>query len=399
MDNNQTSEFNVSEKTTAFKLSNINLDIMPRKLTCIIGKLGSGKSSLLYALAGEMKLDQNSELSSTRVVRNGKSMFISQRPWMISDTVERNIVIEGETDEQQLNNAINLAQLQEDLNTMPLGINSIVSESGKNLSSGQRARICLARCFYHKSDIYLLDDPLSALDMQLSDRIMKSAICDYLGGTTRVLVTNSLQHLKYADDIVLIDEGRIIFKGSFEDIQTQSVYREISQVTEVIDQLNYKENMAIVANTTLDENSETIIEEKARAQTLIELTLTHNEFPPTDMLNVVVEEDREKGRLSFNVVHRTIQAFGGYAAFMTVLVASLVNSSLLQLTDFYMLKWIQDYNPDNRVGIFWFVSSLMYGRAVGFSARVLFVVLTTYIASKRIHSKMAFALLHSKIAE
>jgi len=217
----------------SFRLKEINLKIKKNKMTCIIGRLGSGKSSLLYALAGEMKLDDNIGEVNTKITRYGRTMLLSQKPWIISDTIEKNITIDGEVDQYMLEEAIQLAQFDEDLKIMPDGINSMIGESGQNLSGGQRTRLCLARCIYQRPDIYLLDDPLSALDMHVADRIMENTFGKHLSTSTRVMVTNAIQHLKYADDIVLIDEGRILFQGTFEEIQSHPIYVEIKQVSKV----------------------------------------------------------------------------------------------------------------------------------------------------------------------
>jgi len=217
----------------SFRLKEINLKIKKNKMTCIIGRLGSGKSSLLYALAGEMKLDDKIGEVNTKITRYGRTMLLSQKPWILSDTIERNIVIDGQVDQYMLDEAIQLSQFDEDLKIMPDGINSMIGESGQNLSGGQRTRLCLARCIYQRPDIYLLDDPLSALDMHVADKIMGNAFGKHLSNSTRVMVTNAIQHLKYADDIVLIDEGRIIFQGTFEEIQSHPIYVEIRQVSKV----------------------------------------------------------------------------------------------------------------------------------------------------------------------
>jgi len=152
------------------------------------------------------------------------------------------------------------------------------------------------------------------------------------------------------------------------------------------------------------ESESAVVEESERRKSSIKEVKEHEKGTETDApnneaLDVVMNEDREKGRLSLKIVHSSIQALGGYFAIASVQVAALVTGLLFLLSDYYMLKWVQDYNPYDRVGNFWFVFYLMMGRAVGSYARAFIIVLITLSASRKIHTGMVFALLHSKIGE
>lgn len=210
----------------SFKLTVPNIQIKKNKLTLIVGSLGSGKSTLLYALAGQINSSSLSGAVSPQLIRYGSSIFLSQRPWILSDTIENNITLNEQIDRVRFDEAIELSQFKEDLESMQDGIHSIVGENGQNLSGGQRTRLCLARCIYHQPDIFILDDPLSALDMNVADKIMKN-FTSKLAGSTRIMATNALHHIKFADEIIYIKNGEIIYQGDREELTKLEIFNEL----------------------------------------------------------------------------------------------------------------------------------------------------------------------------
>lgn len=138
---------NPDEEKKSFELKNINLKIEKGKLVFIIGQIGSGKSSLLYSILGEMSKKKDSTGSITR---NGKTAFLSQSCWILSKSLKENIILDSELDELKLAEAVKLSQFDEDLSLMQDGIDTIIGEDGQTLSGGQRTRLVLARCFYQE---------------------------------------------------------------------------------------------------------------------------------------------------------------------------------------------------------------------------------------------------------
>lgn len=138
-------------------LKKVNLEIQTGKLYCLIGAVGSGKSSLLSALLGEIDLLEG----NIRV--KGKISYASQDSWIFGATVRQNIVFSEIYDQQRYWKVVEVCALQKDFEQFPLGDQTIVSERGGSLSGGQKARINLARAIYRQADVYLLDDPLSAV--------------------------------------------------------------------------------------------------------------------------------------------------------------------------------------------------------------------------------------------
>ncbi|XP_071056450.1 probable multidrug resistance-associated protein lethal(2)03659 [Onthophagus taurus] len=200
-------------------LKNIDLEIPKGSLCVIIGNVGSGKSSILNLLLQEI------ELKSGTVKMNGKLSFSSQEPWIFNSSVRNNIIFENDYDELKYKVIAEVCALETDFNQFPNNDFTIISEKGHSLSGGQKSRINLARSIYKEADIYLLDDPLSAVDSHVAKHIFNECIVEYLQGKTRILVTHQIQFLNKADFIVVIKDGQIDFKGTFDQLKKEEIIK------------------------------------------------------------------------------------------------------------------------------------------------------------------------------
>jgi len=204
-----------------FNLKQIDLKILKGTSVAIIGKLGSGKSSLLSAMLGEM-YSHNLPIS-----RLSSVAYMSQKAWIPNGTL-RDAIVFGETfDAEKLAAVIRATSLNYDVSRFEGGVDTMLGDQGIELSGGQKARVALARALYSERDVYLLDDPLSALDVQVGKSVFRQAIMEYLRGKTRVVSTHNLRVLKYFDHIVIMDEGRIVEQGTFAQISTSQYYNSI----------------------------------------------------------------------------------------------------------------------------------------------------------------------------
>lgn len=195
-------------------LENINFEAHKGDLSCVVGRVGSGKSSLLQAILGDIwKI--NGE-----VVVHGKIAYVAQQAWIMNASVKENIVFGHRWDPQFYERTIDACALTEDFKTLPDGDQTEVGERGISLSGGQKARLTLARAVYARADIYLLDDCLSAVDQhvgrQLIDNVFGSR--GLLAGKTRILATNSIPVLIEADLVTLIRDGKVVEKGTYQQL-------------------------------------------------------------------------------------------------------------------------------------------------------------------------------------
>lgn len=185
-------------------LLDISLHVPKGSLIAIVGRVGSGKSSLLAAILGEMKKE------SGIVCTRGSISLSEQHPWLINDSIRSNIIYSKPYNEEKYREVIKVCCLEKDLSSLPGGDDYMVGDRGMNLSGGQKVRISLARCCYSESDIILLDDSLASIDSQVSFHIFTQCIQQAMKGRTRILVTSSTQYLSLCDKVYLMDKKTLI---------------------------------------------------------------------------------------------------------------------------------------------------------------------------------------------
>ncbi len=210
-DEQSRSLFNVST------LRNVSVDIKRGELVAVIGGVGSGKSSFLNCILGEMEITEG----SMRAV--GDIAYCDQRPWIMNATLKENVLFGLPYDEERFDNAIESCCLDEDINLLPGGVLTEIGERGINLSGGQKARVALARAVYRNADVYLLDDPLSAVDASVGQALFTRCISKALAGKTRVLVTHQVHLLTNVDRVIIFENGVVKATGTLSEIAAAAV--------------------------------------------------------------------------------------------------------------------------------------------------------------------------------
>eukprot|EP00051_Salpingoeca_urceolata_P018547 m.260888 g.260888 ORF g.260888 m.260888 type:complete len:1419 (-) comp19220_c0_seq3:108-4364(-) len=199
-------------RADAVVLHDITLSVRLGELVGICGRVGSGKSSLLSGILGQMKL------VTGQVFANDDVAYVSQQAWIQSITVRDNILFGQPYDKEKYNRILDVCCLKEDLDILAAGDETEIGERGINLSGGQKQRVSLARALYSEKAVYLLDDPLSAVDGYVGRRIFDNCIKDYLGSRTVIFVTHQLQYLPQCDRVLLVDGGRIAEEGTYDSM-------------------------------------------------------------------------------------------------------------------------------------------------------------------------------------
>ncbi|WOK92133.1 hypothetical protein Cni_G00824 [Canna indica] len=190
-------------------LNNISFEIPKGLLVAVVGEVGSGKSSLLYSILGEMRLVHGFILSQ------GSIAYVPQVPWILSGSVRDNILLGDNFNAKRYEEVLHACALDDDISLMTGGDLAYIGEKGVNLSGGQRSRIALARAVYSDSDIYMLDDILSAVDSQVASWILHSTILGPLmNQKTRILCTHNPQAISIADLIIIMDKGHLKWAGT-----------------------------------------------------------------------------------------------------------------------------------------------------------------------------------------
>uniref|UniRef100_A0A674GVW9 ABC-type glutathione-S-conjugate transporter n=1 Tax=Taeniopygia guttata TaxID=59729 RepID=A0A674GVW9_TAEGU len=195
-------------------LCSVTLDIMPGSLVAVVGAVGSGKSSLVSAMLGEM------ENIKGHINIQGSLAYVPQQAWIQNATLKDNIIFGSELDEARYQQVLKACALLPDLELLPAGDQTEIGEKGINLSGGQKQRVSLARAVYSNADIYILDDPLSAVDAHVGKYLFEHVLGPkgLLQKKTRILVTHSISFLPQVDNIVVLAAGAVSEHGSYSTL-------------------------------------------------------------------------------------------------------------------------------------------------------------------------------------
>lgn len=194
-------------------LRNINLEVKKGELVMVVGSVGSGKTSLALAFLGEMHKTKG-ELSV-----NSPIAYVAQEAWIINATVRDNILFGRPYDKKRYDDVIRACSLISDFKLFKAGDLTEIGERGTNLSGGQRQRINVARAMYSDRDIYIFDDPFSAVDAHVGKHMFHNVVETLKNrGKSILLLTNQLQYLPYSDKVALIKDGRIKENGTFKEL-------------------------------------------------------------------------------------------------------------------------------------------------------------------------------------
>ncbi|XP_039990545.1 ATP-binding cassette sub-family C member 12 isoform X2 [Xiphias gladius] len=211
VEGHQVDEVSQNEKTeTVPTLRNISFTLPKGNLLGICGNVGSGKTSLISSILEQMHLLQGS------LTADGTFAYVSQQPWIVHGTVRENILMGEPFDQAKYDRVLDVCSLRADLKILPYCDQTEIGERGLNVSGGQKQRISLARAVYSNKDIFLLDDPLSAVDAHVGKHIFEECIKKELQGKSVILVTHQLQYLEFCDDILVLEDGEIREAGNHQ---------------------------------------------------------------------------------------------------------------------------------------------------------------------------------------
>uniref|UniRef100_A0A672TVM4 ATP binding cassette subfamily C member 1 n=1 Tax=Strigops habroptila TaxID=2489341 RepID=A0A672TVM4_STRHB len=205
----------------------LSISIPEGSLVAVVGQVGSGKSSFLSAVLGEME-----KLEGT-VQRRGSVAYASQQAWIQNDTLQENILFGADLHRQYYELVLESCALLPDLEQLPNGDQTEIGERGVNISGGQKQRVSLARAVYSNADLYLLDDPLSAVDVHVGKHLFEKIIgpSGLLKSKTRILVTHNVTFLPHTDLIIVMEEGRISQMGTYQELVSKRAnFAELIQV-------------------------------------------------------------------------------------------------------------------------------------------------------------------------
>ncbi|XP_050359927.1 ATP-binding cassette sub-family C member 4-like [Nymphalis io] len=304
-------------------LRNISLTAQPGEFVGVAGLVGSGKSSLLQVILGELQ-----PAHGTVSLGGARLAYASQEPWLFVSTIRQNILFGLPYDRMRYKKVVTACALIRDFEQLPSGDATLVGERGISLSGGQRARIGLARACYRNADIYLLDDPLSAVDTHVGKHLVSECILGLLRHSTRILVTHQLHHLKAADKVIILRNGEIETQASFEEVSKSPLFEEL---------LEDEDQPA-----TLEEGRVQVRQRSISVQSRTSLITTTEGSPDEEEEQQESAELIEQGRVSGSVYTKYFRAGGNWSLLISTIISILLAQIITSAGDLWLTHWMND---------------------------------------------------------
>ncbi|XP_054637104.1 multidrug resistance-associated protein 4 isoform X2 [Dunckerocampus dactyliophorus] len=310
-------------------LQNVSLTLTENQLLAVIGPVGAGKSSLLSSILGELPPDKGA------MKVKGQLTYVAQQPWVFPGTIRSNILFGKEMDPLMYERVIRACALKRDLELLPDGDLTLIGDRGATLSGGQKARVNLARAVYQDADIYLLDDPLSAVDAEVGRHLFEQCICGLLKRKPRILVTHQLQYLKAANQIVVLKEGHMVAQGTYAELQQSGVdFTSLLKKDEEEEAQQSPKDLS-PRNRTLSQNS-------VRSQTSSVHSVQDGEHLATEPVQTFVEESRAEGSIGVKLYIKYWRAGASIFILLVVILLNILAQVAFIVQDWWLAYWADE---------------------------------------------------------
>nr|XP_023018987.1 probable multidrug resistance-associated protein lethal(2)03659 [Leptinotarsa decemlineata] len=290
-------------------LQGVNFHVASNQLVAIVGPVGGGKTTLLNVILKELTPTEGS------VEVKGTISYASQESWVFGANVRQNILFGQDYDPKKYDEVIRVCALRSDFARFTHGDRTLVGERGVTLSGGQKARINLARAVYKEADIYLLDDPLSAVDARVGKQLFEECISGYLKTKCVILVTHQLQYLKNANCIYLLKDGQVHSSGTFDELKNSDC--DFTKLLEELEEVKKKEE---VPTETIVEKEDDVDDEKS--------------------LIIHQKEKKASGKVTWHVYESYLRAGGGWCKIFVLLLGYMLSQLFDSVTDYFLSIWV-----------------------------------------------------------
>ncbi|XP_047408548.1 ATP-binding cassette sub-family C member 4 isoform X2 [Sciurus carolinensis] len=383
-------------------LQGLSFTVRPGELLAVVGPVGAGKSSLLSAVLGELPPSQG------LVNVHGRIAYVSQQPWVFSGTVRSNILFGKKYDKERYEKVIKACALKKDLQLLEDGDMTVIGDRGTTLSGGQKARVNLARAVYQDADIYLLDDPLSAVDAEVSKHLFQLCICQTLHEKITILVTHQLQYLKAASHILILKDGKMVQKGTYTEFLKSGV-----DFGSLLKKENEEAEQSPIPETPTLRNR-TFSESSVWSQQSSKLSLNDGVAERLDVENaqaVQPEESRSEGKVGFKVYKNYFTAGASWFIIIFLILLNMAAQVSYVLQDWWLSYWANEQsmlnitvnregNGTQKLDLNWYlgiyagltVSTVLFG-----IARSLLVFYVLVNSSQTLHNKMFESILKAPV--
>ncbi|KAJ1392542.1 P-loop containing nucleoside triphosphate hydrolase [Sesbania bispinosa] len=379
-------------------LQNINLRVSHGMRVAVCGTVGSGKSTLLSCVLGEVP-----KISGILKVCGTKA-YVAQSPWIQSGKIEDNILFGRDMDRERYDKVLEACSLKKDLEILSFGDQTVIGERGINLSGGQKQRIQIARALYQDADIYLFDDPFSAVDAHTGSHLFKECLLGLLSSKTVVYVTHQVEFLPAADLILVMKDGKITQCGKYTDLlNTGTDFMELvgahKKALSTLDSLDGGTVSDEISTLEQDGNVSGTHSVKEKEANNSNGKTDDNDEPKGQL---VQEEEREKGRVGFSVYWKYITTAYGGALVPFILLAQIL-FQVLQIGSNYWMAWATPISPDAEPPVGGTTLIEVYvGLAIGSSfcilARAMFLVTAGYKTATILFNKMHYCIFRAPMS-
>jgi len=375
-------------------LENINLKLKKGSLNALVGTVGAGKTSFLMSFTGEMP-------KTTGSLRyKGTIAYVEQEPTIFAGTLKENIIFGRPYDEDLYQQVVGACSLQRDIKLFAKGDEAEVVEGGNNLSGGQKARLALARAVYSNADIYLLDDPLSAVDPKVARNLYKNCIDGILKGKTIILVTHQVDFVRTCENIIVMENGRVLGSGTMDSLSEQNIHPEkifgdkpqeptLSRGVSLEDKPEPALSRGVTSSSRKAESKGSAKQKEPQ-----EIEKGPQE-PLTKEERESIDPDRYAGKVNYKTYTGLMKEMGGVP--MVILLLAIIVSSQFSIIAYGRMlgAWIAGTFPQ------WKTVAIL-GGLVGFdlfifNAVFLSVGLSTLRAARRYHKKMLNRIIRATI--
>ncbi|ORX94321.1 P-loop containing nucleoside triphosphate hydrolase protein [Basidiobolus meristosporus CBS 931.73] len=393
-------------------VQNLSFKLGHNELLAVVGPVGSGKTSLCMAILKELHLDRGTMNVSTKL--DGKPIqiaYAAQSPWLFAGTVKENILFGAKFDPARFRKVVQVCQLERDFLILSNGEETLIGERGVTLSGGQKARVALARAVYQKADLYILDDPLSAVDPHVGFKMFDECIRGFLKDKAVILATHQLQYVKDCNSVLVLESGIPTYSGPSRDILSATSPQPAQEATTeqlvrktFIDVLReYYQSDGTSITTEVAENNEENdhLSKRSSISSLVQegdtvVDAQAKEYDPK--ANQLVAEDRNMGGTSLRTYVEFFKVGSSNFYLYLVIFSLFVGQGFSVAADFFLSKWTgyddQKQEKQENAGIF---AALAVLTVIFASVRALLFFKALHNSSKGIFKVMLNAVLNTDI--
>lgn len=400
-----TFSWDVDAKTPTLK--DVQLVVRRGMKVAICGSVGSGKSSLLSSVLGEIpRLEGLVKIS-------GSKAYVSQTPWILTGNVRENILFGNPYDHERYEKTIKGCALIKDFELFASGDLTEIGERGINMSGGQKQRIQIARAVYQDADIYLLDDPFSAVDAHTGTQLFKECLLEILKDKTILYVTHQVEFLPAADLILVMRNGRIAQAGKFDELLRQNIGFEVivGAHSQALESILTAENSSRSAQsdkrtTQLLNNNETDDAENTEDPQFqsIEKQESQQSIPEdiADRGRLTQDEERERGSIG-KALYWTYLTAVHHGALVPIIITAQSLFQILQVASNYWMAWASPTTSASEPAVGMKLLFLVYillsvGSALCVLVRAMLVAIAGLLTSQKLFSGMLQCMLRAPMS-